>query len=75
MPTLRKLSRTLVSLALAVSPPPTARLVTYDLLSGLALTHGVDCQVGRAQGDPRLTRAGEAARMLSRPIAIAANDR
>ncbi|KWU47067.1 COP9 signalosome complex subunit 12 [Rhodotorula sp. JG-1b] len=48
VPTLRKLSRTLVSLGLAV---------------------------GRAQGDPRLTRAGEAARMLSRPIAIAANDR
>ncbi|POY70448.1 hypothetical protein BMF94_6516 [Rhodotorula taiwanensis] len=48
VPTLRKMSRALVTLALAI---------------------------GRAQRDPRLVKAGEAARMLARPIAIAANDR
>ncbi|GAA5893551.1 hypothetical protein JCM8208_000827 [Rhodotorula glutinis] len=31
--------------------------------------------VGRATGDTKLTRAGEAARMLGRPMGVAANDR
>ncbi|KAJ8294234.1 PCI domain-containing protein [Rhodotorula toruloides] len=48
VPTLRKLTRRLVDVALAV---------------------------GRAKGDVKLTRAGEAARMLGRPMGIAASDR
>ncbi|BGP16532.1 hypothetical protein JCM10213v2_004534 [Rhodosporidiobolus nylandii] len=48
VPTLRKLTRRLVDVALAV---------------------------GRASGDPKLTRAGEAARLLGRPMGIAASDR
>ncbi|GJN90758.1 hypothetical protein Rhopal_003772-T1 [Rhodotorula paludigena] len=48
VPTLRKLTRRLVDVAIAV---------------------------GRARGDPKLTRAGEAARMLGRPMGIAASDR
>ncbi|TNY24716.1 COP9 signalosome complex subunit 12 [Rhodotorula diobovata] len=48
VPTLRKLTRRLVDVALAV---------------------------GRATGDTKLTRAGEAARMLGRPMGVAANDR
>ncbi|GAA6001538.1 hypothetical protein JCM10207_006713 [Rhodosporidiobolus poonsookiae] len=48
VPTLRRLTRRLVDVALAV---------------------------GRASGDPKLTRAGEAARMLGRPMGIAASDR
>ncbi|GAA6028262.1 hypothetical protein JCM8097_006945 [Rhodosporidiobolus ruineniae] len=35
----------------------------------------VALMVGRASGDPKLTRAGEAARMLGRPMGIAASDR
>ncbi|GAA5854329.1 hypothetical protein JCM8547_001782 [Rhodosporidiobolus lusitaniae] len=48
VPTLRKLTRRLIDVALAV---------------------------GRTSGDPKLTRAGEAARMLGRPMGIAASDR
>ncbi|GAA5975534.1 hypothetical protein JCM11641_004298 [Rhodosporidiobolus odoratus] len=48
VPTLRKLTRRLIDVALAV---------------------------GRASGDPKLTRAGEAARLLGRPMGIAASDR
>ncbi|GAA5916123.1 hypothetical protein JCM6882_003943 [Rhodosporidiobolus microsporus] len=48
VPTLRKLTRRLVDVALAN---------------------------GRASNDPKLTRAGEAARMISRPMGVAASDR
>ncbi|GAA6059040.1 hypothetical protein JCM10212_001265 [Sporobolomyces blumeae] len=48
VPTLRKLTRRLIQVALAA---------------------------GRAAGDAKLTRAGEAARMLGRPMGIAASDR
>ncbi|GAA5951322.1 hypothetical protein JCM21900_003837 [Sporobolomyces salmonicolor] len=48
VPSLRKLTRRLIDVALAA---------------------------GRAAGDAKLTRAGEAARMLGRPMGVAANDR
>ncbi|GAA5874257.1 hypothetical protein JCM16303_005791 [Sporobolomyces ruberrimus] len=47
---------------------PTLRSLTTRLIS-VALAHG------RASLDPKLTKAGEAARMLARPMGIAASDR
>lgn len=67
VPTLRKSTRRLVDVALAVrlaTSTPQEPLLTSQVL-----------QVGRAKGDVKLTRAGEAARMLGRPMGIAASDR
>ncbi|GAA5910051.1 uncharacterized protein JCM6883_000538 [Sporobolomyces salmoneus] len=47
---------------------PTLRILTNRLIS-IALLHG------RVTGDAKLTKAGESARMLARPMGIAASDR
>lgn len=64
---------------------PTLRLFTNQLINLSLLvrlsqprvshTDGTFVQAGRENQDSHLVKAGEAARMLARPIGVAANDR
>lgn len=63
-PRRRRPRRAFPSLPPSLAPRPAPRL-----------TCRCAQQVGRATGDVKLTRAGEAARMLGRPMGVAANDR